>query len=589
MTLLFLHTSYAQTMGKKVALTVALYATAIMACGTKEIVFISPFLLMLVDWFYVAHGTWDSFKKRLWLHASLFGLVTGISLYFLKPSFFTSIFGFNMAVKNNIGNIITEQPGQKITQGLFFISQFKVILHYIVMFLWPFNISVEYDWVLCKHLLAPDCILPLLVLLAIGLCIFRVLYTKRSHVLCFGALWFFMCIAPRSSIIPSPELLVDYKTYTASIGWFLIIAAAIIKLIEALGKRFLGSYNWFKSRHARACCSFLLVVPLGMMTLQRNTVWRSGTEFWMNIIQNAPGKARAYNNYGVELSQIYKRYEEAVPFFKKAIEMDNNYPDPCNNLAVCYSHLEKIDEAIAALKEGLRINPYYPEGYNNIASFYLRKKEYDNVEKCLKTALKLRPHYGKAYFNWGRMHSERGNHKEALECFKKACTIADLDNEFGFKVYAQAAFGQGEFEQAIWAYSKALECAPGDLEVCFNLANTYYLAKQYDQAVTTYKQLVAQRPDDIRFWYNLAEAHFMKEDIQASFDCLCRIAPHWEQLPQICIRMAGCYDKMGQPEKAREQLERLMNNEKVHVGMQSKARLLMAQLDGKMQHSHVSA
>ncbi len=589
MILAFLHFCYAESMLKKAVLACLLYAFAIISCGTKEIAFFSPFLLMLVDWFFVAHGSWQSFRKRALLHGSLFLLVTSLYMYFLKPSFFTDILGFKMEVKNNIGNIITEQPKQMIGPWQFFISQFKVILHYIWMFIWPFGISVEYDWVLARHFFAWDCILPLLVLIAIGLSIFRVLLTKPTHVLCFGALWFFMCIAPRSSIIPSPELLVDYKTYTASIGWLLIIACGLVKCIELLTKKLASSYPLFRKRQTRMLCASLLMIPLSLMTWQRNLVWSSGTEFWMSIINNAPGKARAYNNYGVELSQIYKRYEEAIPYFKRAAQMDHHYPDPLNNLAVCYSHLNQLDNAIDALNEGLKINPYYPEGYNNLASFYLRKKEYDKVERCLKTALQLRPHYGKAYFNMGRMHNEQGNSKIALECFKKACTIADLDNEFGYKTYAQAAFSHKSYADAIWAYTKALECNPTDTESMFTLANCYYLSEQYGQSIKTYRHMLACKPDDVRVWYNLGEAYFMQDNIQEAYECFKHVEPQWEQLPQVRIRLAGCYEKMNQPDKAQAELQTIMKTPRAPAHIKIKAREVLAQLEHHYPHMKAAA
>src|SRR5690606_29967116 len=123
----------------------------------------------------------------------------------------------------------------------------------------------------------------------------------------------------------------------------------------------------------------LIVLPLGCMTLKRNNIWRSGLEFWPNMIDNAPQKARADNNYGVELSLKLGKYVESIPYFQKAIDMDPLYPDPYNNIAVVYAHIGQVDRAIESLKQVLRINPYHAEGYNNIASFFLQKKDYANT------------------------------------------------------------------------------------------------------------------------------------------------------------------------------------------------------------------
>ena len=379
-----------------------------------------------------------------------------------------------MTVKNNIGNVITHNPTQMITPWHFFISQFKVILHYLWIFIWPFNISVEYDWMLAKGFFAFDCIVPLMMLLGIGALILRQLWRNPTSTACFGALWFFICIAPRSSIIPSPELLVDYKTYMASYGWLLLIATALVWAAQLLMPYLKKIPPITQEQHALTAVALLLALPLGYCTYQRNIVWSSGKEFWGSIIANAPGKARAYNNYGVELSQQFKQYKEAIPYFKKAIEMDDQYPDPCNNLAVANSHLGDTDGAIEALRRGLKINPYYPEGYNNLASFFLQQKKYDQAEKVLNHALKLRPHYGKAYFNLGRVNLERGDKEKAWECFKNACTKADLDNQFGFETFAKISLSQKKYEDAIFAYSRVLEYSPKNQDAIFNLGNAYF-------------------------------------------------------------------------------------------------------------------
>ena len=165
----------------------------------------------------------------------------------------------------------------------------------------------------------------------------------------------------------------------------------------------------------------------------------------------APGKARAYNNYGVELSQAQQKYAEAIPYFKKAIAMDSKYPDPCNNLAVAYAAVNKIDEAIEALQQGIDVDPSYPEGYNNLAALYLKRKQYDEAEKALRLALRLRSYYGKAYFNLGRICRKRRARRERGSVLR---TVApkQLDDAFGFSMYAKASMALQKYDDAIFAY-----------------------------------------------------------------------------------------------------------------------------------------
>jgi tetratricopeptide (TPR) repeat protein len=289
--------------------------------------------------------------------------------------------------------------------------------------------------------------------------------------------------------------------------------------------------------------------------------------------------AYIYNDSGVEIAQKYKLYIFAIPYFEKAIKMNASYADPWNNLAVCHSRLNDLDQAINALLQCLKINPYFPEGYNNLASFYLTKKEYDKVKTYLKKALQLRPHYGKAYFNMGRMYNEQNQNDKALKCFKKACTIADLNNEFGYKTYAQAAFAQKKYSDAIWAYYKTLEYAPYDTETMFSLANTYYLAKQFDEAIKTYKKILTLNPKDTRVWYNLGETYLNQERFQNALDCFNRVKPQWEQYPQVCNRLATCYEKMGDIPASLKELQTLAMSLQIPNDMQILAKNRIRQLE----------
>ena len=301
-----------------------------------------------------------------------------------------------------------------------------------------------------------------------------------------------------------------------------------------------------------------LIILLSAGTINRNTVWSSGLLFWANLVTNAPSKARAYNNYGVELSQKLGKFAESIPYFQHAINMDKNYRDPYNNIAVAFAATQQIDRAIEAIQLSLRINPYYPEAYNNIASFMIEKKDYEQAKNALNLALQLRPYYGKAYFNLGRIHMEQDEPEKALECFRKACTQADLDTETGFQGYAQCSLFLKKYDEAIFACKKVLECNPNNSESEFNLANAYYMTNQFDQAANIYKQMLLKNPHDPKTQYNLAEAHFSDGKIVEALECFERLKRNNAITPNLFIRIASCYEKLGNPHRAKLALEELL-------------------------------
>lgn len=553
---MFLLYAQARTTVARTILVCGMYLVAFFACGTKEITIVLPCLLVLIDWWFVAQGSWSQLKQRAWLHLSIFGLIFSAYFYLLKPKFFYELFGLKMAVKNNIGNILTSNPATMITPGYFFISQFKVMLHYLWIFIWPFAISVEYDWKLSESLFAVDCIIPLMILLGIGVFIVRLFKRNPIHPFCFGILWFITCIAPRSSFMPSAELLADYKTYLASVGWLFIIAAALIKGFEYSVKTF----KYPSLAHARMQSTFytlmvlLLTMPLGYCTMQRNIVWSSGLEFWGNIIKNAPGKARAYNNYGVELAQEQGKLAESIPYFQKAMVMDKNYSDPCNNLAVIYARTNNPDGAVEVLTKSLKINPHYPEGYNNLASIFLDKKEYEKAKTALLRALAYRPYYGKALYNLGRVYTAEGNHDTAWEYYKKCCMQGDLDNEVGFSIYAQTSFALQKFDDAICGYKKVVELNPNNFPALFRIGNAYYHSDNFTEALAWYHKAVQKKPDDVSVLFNIGETYIKLAQPEKALEYYHKVKHASNQIPHVGLRLAECYRTLGQYSKAQEVL-----------------------------------
>lgn len=526
-------------------LTILLIILAIISTGTKEIAIISPLLVMLLDWFFIAQGNWQSYKKRIPLQLLLFFIIIGFYIWLLKPAFFLKIFGFRHVVRNNVGNILTKSPNEIITPGLFFISQFKVILHYILIFLWPFNLSVEYDWKLAESFWAPEVIIPFIVLLFIVFLIFYLIKKDKVNVLAFAILWFFISVLPRSSFIPSPELLVDYKTYLASIGLLLLIAIGIVKLIELINLKL----N-IKNNNIFIVVFFVLVFLLGSLTYQRNKVWRSALEFWEHIVHNAPDKARGYNNYGVELSNL-GRHQEAILFFKKAIKLEGEtYWDPYTNLAGSYAVLGNMPYAIATLEKSLTINPYQPEAYNNLGAFLIHMKEFEYAEKSLKAALMIVPHYGKAMYNLGKLYLAKDDLETAWQYFKKACTEADLDHDLNiFQLYATTSIYLKKYDDAIFACKKFIELAPQGSddanEAMFNLGNAYFLNKNLKDAAGTFEEMTKRYPQDIRGWCNLVESYIQMHKTEKALDVIKQVKKSGKTFPGLEVQQGVCMIRLG--------------------------------------------
>ena len=534
--------------------TVILYALGlglgVVSCGTKEIVIVAPLLFALVDWFFIAQGDWNDFKSRLWLHITYLLIVVGSILFYLNRSNILSKFvGLRSHITNNRGNILTESPTDLIKPLHFLISEFKVVLHYLFIFFVPYGLSVEYDWKMSHSFLSPDSFFPFLILAGMALYSLNYLKKNPTSLPVFSLWWFLIAIAPRSTIIPSPELVCDYKTYLASAGIFLFMAAGLVWLMDKALEKIAEedeAIRYVQRLTTVVACAAML----GAGTQWRNQTWETTVSFWQDIVVKAPKKARGHNNLGVALSEG-GRYTEAIPHYLEAIRLDKYYSDPHSNIAVAYSVTGNDEKAIAALQEAVRIFPDYPEAHNNLGSLLLKKGEHALSEKALKNAVALRPYYGKGWFNMGRLYFEQEKFELAWDCFVKA-TKGDLDIPETFNILGQVALKLGKYPEAVEAFSQTRK-RMGDQrapQVEFNYANALYLSGNVKGARELFGELAQNFPNVTKFCYNYAESLLADGEPEKAHIEFSKIAQQTQDFPTAIVRAAHCLEKQGKISQA---------------------------------------
>lgn len=525
------------------------FVIAAFGVGTKEGYVVLPALLALFDWFFLAEGDWNVFKKRLPIHAFYVFIVFALLAYFgiFKIHYISTVATTPLA--NNRGNILTSSAKEKITLPLYFISQFKIILHYMSIFLWPSKIAFDYGMRLSRSLFDFDVFAPLLaLLLMIGGALF-LLKKKSTHVVSFCLAWFLITIAPRASIFPSTELVCDYKTYLSSFGALLLLALACVylvqKLIEALAIQ--------KQEACKLAVTCLLIIGSGLATKTRNLVWSSELLFWEDAVKKAP-KARGYNNLGTSLLQKGRR-AEAIEAFNTAIKLDDFYAEPHINLGVVLHRTGNKNEAFAHYKRAVEIGEMHPELFLNFGLLHTDLKNFTAAEICFKTALQIKPYYTKAYTALGQLYQFQNKYEEAKNCFEKALQGNNPGREELY-LYATVQNQLGNHDQAIAYFEKVDK---NYQNTAFLLGCCYYEKRNYVQAVENFGIACKNRPQDTALCYNYAQALI-------NIRCFDQALPYFEkcrddqtvEYPYAPLHIAKCLLEIGKKNEAQSELQKLV-------------------------------
>jgi lipoprotein NlpI len=172
------------------------------------------------------------------------------------------------------------------------------------------------------------------------------------------------------------------------------------------------------------------------------------------------------SGYGHEILAIYYRdrgmVNEELEEWKKGVSAVENERYVVN-LGICYAKLGKYQEAIPMFKKAIQLNPSSANAYNNLGAALVRLGEYEEARKQYQMSIKLDPYYFKAYCNLGGLLAEMGDYPEALEALKSAIQI-NQDYFEAYKNLASTYQRMGKPEEVIPFFQAYLKRNPKDYQ-----------------------------------------------------------------------------------------------------------------------------
>jgi tetratricopeptide (TPR) repeat protein len=110
-----------------------------------------------------------------------------------------------------------------------------------------------------------------------------------------------------------------------------------------------------------------------------------------------------------------KKFEEAMAFYAKALEIDPNNLEAHYQKGIVYAFQEKFDEALVENRKALEINHKHANSQFNIAVIYHKKGEYDRAIQEYNLVLEIDRIYEDAYYNRGQIYAVREDMPRAYQ------------------------------------------------------------------------------------------------------------------------------------------------------------------------------
>lgn len=521
-------------------------AAAFVGSGSKEIIIVLPLLVGLTDLMLFAQGDFKILARRLLLHCLIcVATIAGLQYVGVHVIRTASEAPVNVLPQMRGGEMPKTQNDVFIQPNLYRWSQPKILMHYLKIFIIPIDLCFEYSISLVKKAWSLEVLLPLFFWIGLlGLALFALLI-KQYLLASFGLLWFFIVMLPRV-LLPSQELICDYKTYMGSFGMMILLTLFFIIFAEWLSAKLtvLQQKKTMIAAIAGCCCSLVV------MSYTRNLIWRDELTFWTDVTTKVPNRARAFNNLGVAYI-VKEDIDAAIVALKRAVEINPLYGEPYVNLAHIYERKGLMAEAAACYDGALASGELHPQLYFNMGLFNRKCEDLQLAEKCLRKALEIRPFYPAARFELACVLFKQKKLDQLVAHYKETAAMQALETYDYNKLVGTAFFEAGDYERALAVLSG---CEDQDHKVIFMMGSCFLAKHDYAQAVKYLGLAYKNNRHDVSVAYNLGKALFGVERYQEAFEAFGRCNNVVEQLPDVVVLKAQCLTKLERSLEAKEML-----------------------------------
>ena len=262
------------------------------------------------------------------------------------------------------------------TVGRYLLSEAHALLIYLRVLVFPVNQNADYD---LPPVASADARVAAAVVIVCALLILFYRMRKTDPALAFFGFWFFIALAPESTLVPIEDIAVEYRLYLPSAGFI----AAIVLL----------AWRYIKGLAPARAISVSAVVLFALLSFNRNSVWATEYTFWSDAAAKSPYSARVHANLGRALIDE-RRYQDAVVELNRSLEIDPFFDQSYNvynNIGTCYVKMGLMQEALDQFDRATKVYPGYSDGYFNLGSVYYALGRYGEARAALEKALAIQP------------------------------------------------------------------------------------------------------------------------------------------------------------------------------------------------------
>lgn len=352
--------------------------------------------------------------------------------------------------------------------GSYFLTQWRAVATYVRLLAWPAGQNADWSLPLSRGIAEPAVLAAGAVLsgLVLGAVALWARFRRRDdpagadgRAAAFGVVWFFLVLAPTSSIVPVADVLVEHRVYLASWGLLLALVLGARSGIARVAPR--------RSVVVGALVVGAAWIVLALALHRRNAVWEDDRSFWSDVVAKSPGKSRPHLGLGVALARRGDLEGARAEF---VAGLDRAPPDApglqqalLHNLGGTLIQMGRAREAVDPLRRASVLDAAGTASRQSLALALWHSGDLDGAEATALGVLDGAPDSPLAARVLGHVRMARGDDAGAVPFLEQALRARPLDGEARYDLGAAYA-NLGRVADACAAWRAVLR-TPGGAQV----------------------------------------------------------------------------------------------------------------------------
>jgi len=297
---------------------------------SKQDKLVLPVVVLAMDYLILSGCDWRGLRKSWPLYGTLAAGVAVGAVLVIRPILFVQSAGF------------------RLDWQTYLFTQFRMYFRYLGQLVWPFHLNLDPDIAPSHSLLEQGSWLALVLLAVIAAALLR--WHRKTPLIAFGALLFFIMLAPTTSFFPLLDFAAERRLYLPSIGFFVAVLAAL-------------SYLRMSQRSVLRVGLAAILAVYAVGTFQRSRVWADDLSLWQDTVAKSPEKARPWGWLG----RVYdgrgqqQQAEEAWTRAEQVVRQGSiEHATLLGNLGLAAARKENYQQAVEYYERSLEMRAYRP-------------------------------------------------------------------------------------------------------------------------------------------------------------------------------------------------------------------------------------